>query len=117
MIKYFFIFCFQSILLVSCASAEKQRRSEIISIDIDREGHYKVNWTDVSEETLQDFLLSEIKEIEKLGYHRDEIVADISIHPDGKIGQVLNLQEALKNLHIRNIVYSDTPKEGKEQNI
>ena len=109
MVKYLLIL----LIVTGCTSAEKKGNDNdtVIIIEISKEGTYTINQELVPEDTLQDYLLGEIKKLEKAGYQREEIIADIRTHPETKLGQVSHVQVALKNLAIRKVLYSNIPTE------
>lgn len=106
------------LLLFACNSLQKEgKKDDTISIEINKEGRFIVSDKVVSDGTLYDFLLEEIQKIEEVGYQRDEIVADVRIHPDVKMVQVSDLQEILRNLEIKKVLYSNISKENAGRSI
>ena len=59
---------------------------------------------------------TEANEIEKLGFARDEIIANIVTAPDITMGQIVDVQIALRDLRIRKVFYGD-PNEATENAV
>lgn len=106
------------LILSSCSSKEERngRPEGIIYIDVFEKGYYTINGNRIASEKLKETISTEADEIEKLGFARDEIIANIVTAPDITMGQIVDVQIALRDLQIRKVFYGD-PDEATEKAV
>lgn len=107
------------VLLVSCSSKQETRNGRpegIIYIDVFEKGYFTINGNRVATEELEETISTEVDEIEKLGFARDEIIANIVTAPGITMGQIVDVQIVLRDLQIRKVFYGD-PDEATEQAV
>ncbi len=89
---------FKSITIILCLifGCTQLQQNNSISIDISESSAYFINGESIPADQIEAYLFREVRRIEYKGLSKEEIVINLTVHSEAKLGQVADLQVIIR---------------------